>query len=305
MRKLENKAIYIYRIYSECKYITFTQKTQVYIYKKGDIYMSESVKDGNYFLIPGWMTHPQMGLKGVELKLFAIIYCHSQGPGQECTVSIDYLAQLSGASARSVINSIRSLNLKGYIYADEIVKNKEYKLCAADIDYHNFEKIEGRRVKAHAYFAVFGWMAKKNRLGLKDLELLIYAQVYALSQNQPCSCGTKYLANITGASERAVRYTLVNLTNKGLLRRKAVGVNRYVYYAIVPKALEKISDEMENISAPLENISAPWKKLPTYNKSNNKLNNKRDNRPKNQFNNFDQRAYSFDQMKAIEEKMLC
>ena len=82
-------------------------------------------------------------------------------------------------------------------------------------------------------------------------------------------------------------------------------MNRYVYYAIVPKALEKISDEMENISAPLENISAPWKKLPTYNKSNNKLNNKRDNRPKNQFNNFDQRAYSFDQMKAIEEKMLC
>ena len=38
MRKLENKAIYIYRIYSERKYITFTQKTQVYIYKKGDIY---------------------------------------------------------------------------------------------------------------------------------------------------------------------------------------------------------------------------------------------------------------------------
>ena len=267
--------------------------------------MSDVLKDGNYFLIPGWMTHPQMGLKGVELKLFAIIYGHSQGPGQKCTASIEYLAQLTGASARSIINSIRSLHLKGYIYAAEIRKNKEYELSAADINYQYFEKVEGRRVKAHAFFTVYGWMVRKDRMALKDLELLVYAQVYALSQGQPCMCGSKYISNAVGASERAVRYALVNLTEKGFLRRKAVGVNRYVYYAIVPKALENISADLENISADLEKISAPRKKLPTNNKLNIKADNKSYMGQKNQFNNFLQRDYSADQMKAIEEKMLC
>lgn len=266
--------------------------------------MTDIIKDGNYFALQCWMTHPSMGLKGVELKLFAIIYGHSQGPGQYCTASVDYLAQLTGASGRSIVNSIRSLQLKGFIAAEEIVKNREYKLKALDVPYQEFEKVN-RRVKAHAFFVIYGWMVRKDRMALKDLELMVYAQVYALSQGQPCICGSKYIADAVGASERAVRYALTNLTAKGFLRRKVVGINRYHYEAIVPKHLEKIADGLENISAPVENISAPWKKLPTYNKANNKAINKCDKgRP--QFNNFSQRSYDFGELEAaLLNRQLC
>lgn len=266
--------------------------------------MTDIIKDSNYFALQCWMTHPSMGLKGVELKLFAIIYGHSQGPGQYCTASVDYLAQLTGASVRSIVNSIRSLQLKGFIVAEEITKNREYKLKALDVPYQEFEKVN-RRVKAHAFFVIYGWMVRKDRMALKDLELMVYAQVYALSQGQPCICGSKYIADAVGASERAVRYALANLTAKGFLRRKAVGINRYHYEAIVPKHLEKIADGLENISAHLENISSAWKNLPTYNKANNKANNKRDKSPTKFTNNFKQREYSSEQIKLIEEKMLC
>ena len=268
--------------------------------------MGEIVKDGNFFVLPGWMGHPEMGLKGVELKLFAIVYGYSQGDGQYCTASVDYLAQFTGASQRSIINSIRALQLKGYITAEEIVRNREYKLKACDVPYHLFKKIEGRRVKAHSYFTVFGWMVRKDRMALKDLELLVYAQVYALSQGQPCICGSKYIADSVGASERAVRYALVKLREKGYLNRKAIGVNRYVYEAIVPKALEKISADLEKISADLEKISAPWKNLPTYNKANNKANNKCDKRQPT-FKNFSQRDdYDYGKLeKAMLNRMQC
>lgn len=267
--------------------------------------MGEIVKDGNFFVLPGWMGHPEMGLKGVELKLFAIVYGYSQGDDQYCTASVDYLAQFTGASQRSIINSIRALQLKGYITAEEIVRNREYKLKACDVPYHLFKKIEGRRVKAHSYFTVFGWMVRKDRMALKDLELLVYAQVYALSQGQPCICGSKYIADSVGASERAVRYALVKLAEKGYLKRKAIGINRYVYEAIVPKALEKISADLEKISADLEKISAPWKKLPTYNKANNKANNKCDKRQPS-FKNFNQRDYDYGELeKAMLNRMQC
>ena len=129
--------------------------------------------------------------------------------------------------------------------------------------------------------------------------------MYALSQGQPCICGSKYIADSVGASERAVRYALVKLTEKGYLKRKAIGVNRYVYEAIVPKALEKISADLEKISADLEKISAPWKKLPTYNKANNKANNKCDKRQPS-FKNFNQRDYDYGELeKAMLNRMQC
>ena len=57
--------------------------------------MSEIIKQDNRYTISGLMTHPDLKLKGVELKVYAIISGMSQGPGQYFTGSLEYLMALS------------------------------------------------------------------------------------------------------------------------------------------------------------------------------------------------------------------
>lgn len=72
------------------------------------------IKPENYIVIQGFML-TEMGLKGVALLVYAIIYGFSQLEGQGFTGSIRYLEEFTGSSRPSVVNALKQLTDKGYI----------------------------------------------------------------------------------------------------------------------------------------------------------------------------------------------
>lgn len=81
------------------------------------------MQDENYVVVQGWMVR-QMGLKGNELLVYAVIYGFSQsGVDQKFTGSLQYLADWTNSTKQGVIKNLKSLQEKGYIEKEESVKN--------------------------------------------------------------------------------------------------------------------------------------------------------------------------------------
>lgn len=77
--------------------------------------MAESkVKSENFIVVQGWMLK-DLGLKGNELLLYACIYGFSQADNQKFSGSLQYLADWTNSTKRSVLNNLQSLQDKGYI----------------------------------------------------------------------------------------------------------------------------------------------------------------------------------------------
>lgn len=77
--------------------------------------MAESkVKSENFIVVQGWMLK-DLGLKGNELLIYACIYGFSQADDQKFTGSLQYLADWTNSTKRSVLNNLQSLQDKGYI----------------------------------------------------------------------------------------------------------------------------------------------------------------------------------------------
>ena len=68
----------------------------------------------NYVLVMGWMV-TELGLKGNELIIYAIIYGFSQVEGQHFKGSLKYIMKWTNLTKQSVINCLNSLQDKGYI----------------------------------------------------------------------------------------------------------------------------------------------------------------------------------------------
>ena len=81
-----------------------------------------AVRDNNYFVVHGWMIN-QLGLKGNELQIYAIIYGFSQTDGQRFRGSLQYLADWTNATKRTAINSLQALTEKGLLLKEEFVSN--------------------------------------------------------------------------------------------------------------------------------------------------------------------------------------
>lgn len=77
------------------------------------------VKDDNYYTVFYWFIH-ELGLKGAELPIFAIIYAFSQDEVSYFSGSQSYIAEFAGVTRRTVINVIDNLIKKGLV-------NKEIK----------------------------------------------------------------------------------------------------------------------------------------------------------------------------------
>lgn len=86
--------------------------------------MAESrIKDENYYQIQGWMI-TRLGLKGVQLSLFAIVYGFSQDGENEYTGSLQYLCDFcGGVSKPTIINALKSLVESGYLLRREEIIN--------------------------------------------------------------------------------------------------------------------------------------------------------------------------------------
>ena len=82
--------------------------------------MAESrIKDENYYQIQGWMIN-RLGLKGVPLSVYAIIYGFSQDGESEYTGSLQYLCDfLGGVSKPTVINALKALVESKYLFRRE------------------------------------------------------------------------------------------------------------------------------------------------------------------------------------------
>ena len=78
--------------------------------------MAESkIKDENYYQISGFMIN-RLGLKGVPLNVYAIIYGFSQDGESEFTGSLQYLCDFcGGVSKPTIINALKVLTEAGYI----------------------------------------------------------------------------------------------------------------------------------------------------------------------------------------------
>ena len=86
--------------------------------------MAESrIKDENYYQIQGWMIN-RLGLKGVALSVYAIIYGFSQDGENEYTGSVQYLCDfLGGVSKPTVITALKNLVEQKHISRREEIIN--------------------------------------------------------------------------------------------------------------------------------------------------------------------------------------
>ena len=76
-----------------------------------------------YYQIQGWMIN-RLGLKGIQLSLYAIIYGFSQDGENEYTGSLQYLCDFCGkVSKPTIINALKTLVDAGYIFRrEEVIK---------------------------------------------------------------------------------------------------------------------------------------------------------------------------------------
>lgn len=93
------------------------------------------IRRENYITIQGWMT-TELGLKGNELLIYAIIYGFSQNNGNEFNGSLQYLADWTCTTKKSAFNNVNSLLEKGLIEKTEVFKGSAkyctYKVTCQD-----------------------------------------------------------------------------------------------------------------------------------------------------------------------------
>ena len=85
------------------------------------------VNRDNYIVIQGWMV-TELGLKGSELIVYALIYGFSQAENQVFSGSLQYLADWTNCTKQGVIKTLKSLIEKGYIAKNEKLINS-VKFC--------------------------------------------------------------------------------------------------------------------------------------------------------------------------------
>ena len=77
------------------------------------------IKDENYYQISGFMIN-RLGLKGVSLNVYAIIYGFSQDGESEFTGGLQYLCDFcGGVSKPTIINALKSLTESGLLIRRE------------------------------------------------------------------------------------------------------------------------------------------------------------------------------------------
>lgn len=94
------------------------------------------IKNDNYFQVSGWMIN-ELGLKGNELLVYAIIYGFSQDEATEFTGSTNYLAEFTNVSKSTVMRSLENLVKKGYVLKNPLeingVKFNRYKIARGGV----------------------------------------------------------------------------------------------------------------------------------------------------------------------------
>lgn len=80
------------------------------------------IKNDSYFVVHGWMIN-ELGLKGTDLQVFAIIHGFSHAEENEFRGSIQYLCDFTNTSRPTVINALKRLVDAGFICKREEIVN--------------------------------------------------------------------------------------------------------------------------------------------------------------------------------------
>lgn len=72
------------------------------------------MRNDNFYVTHGWMIN-DLGLSGIELDVYAIIYGFSQDGKSEFTGSVKCLEEWTGKTKKTIIETLKSLVSKGYI----------------------------------------------------------------------------------------------------------------------------------------------------------------------------------------------
>lgn len=81
------------------------------------------MKADNYVTVQGWMR-TELGLKGNDLLVYAIIYGFSQTENQSFNGSLQYLADWCGATKQGILNNLKHLIQLGLIEKKEVYNGR-------------------------------------------------------------------------------------------------------------------------------------------------------------------------------------
>ena len=94
-----------------------------------------NVNERNYIVIQGWMIK-ELGLKGNELLIYAIIYGFSQAEGTKFNGSLQYLADWCNSTRQGVLNTLKKLVKKNLIIKDDEI------ICGVKVCSYVVNKVE-------------------------------------------------------------------------------------------------------------------------------------------------------------------
>ena len=86
------------------------------------------MRNENYYVVHGWMIN-ELGLSGVELDIYAIIYGFTQDGVTEFKGSIKYLEEWTRKTRPTIFKALDSLCSKGLIVKTEIPVAEHLKFC--------------------------------------------------------------------------------------------------------------------------------------------------------------------------------
>ena len=127
---------------------------------------------GDFVLLEWWMLE-DLGLKGNELLVYALIHNFSKKKDQRFFGSIEYIMKWTNASKRTVYYTINSLLEKGLIIKDEEeYHNQEFAYYRANLDLLNKGAAGGEEEKKEADPPVKQERAKKKEKEEQEREKL-------------------------------------------------------------------------------------------------------------------------------------
>ena len=235
------------------------------------------VKNENYFTVQGWMVN-ELGLKGNELMIYAIIYGFSQTDGQYFTGSQSYLAEWTNSTDRSVRNTLSSLVEKGLLEKIDKTINKvkycEYKALIPDREEKSSaggtEKISAgtEKISANNY---------KNNNILKNIE----------DRKKERKSTTYETVLDSYQLDPKLRETLIEFIKMRKLIKSPM--SDYALNLLIKKLAKMSSDINEQIAILEQSIQNSWKGVFPL-KTNNQSNGTYGNKVADDLNDFYERA---------------
>lgn len=135
--------------------------------------MVKKIDANNYMVIQGWMI-TELGLKGNELIIYAIIYGFSQAEGTKFSGSLQYLADWCNSTRQGVLKTLKKLVDKNLITKEDKV------ICGVKLCSYVVNKVEwGVKQSLTGYTTEFNGGVKQSLHNniIDNIDINIYINI--------------------------------------------------------------------------------------------------------------------------------